>query len=49
MYHPIYRSINYSSSKGIINFIVEPHNDQLPVGLIAQLVDYCTGIKEVRV
>ena len=23
------------------------HNDQLPVGLVAQLVEYCTGIAEV--
>ena len=26
----------------------DPHNDQLPVGLIAQLVEHCTGITEVR-
>ena len=25
------------------------HNDQLPVGLIAQLVEHCTGITEVWV
>ena len=29
--------------------IIDPHNDQLPVGLIAQLVECCTGIAEVRV
>ena len=27
----------------------DPHNNQLPVGLIAQLVDRCTGITDVRV
>ena len=25
------------------------HNDLLPVGLIAQVVEHCTGIAEVRV
>ena len=29
--------------------IIDPHNDQLPVGLIAQLVEHCTSIAEVRV
>jgi len=28
---------------------MDPHSDQLPVGLIAQLVEHCTGITEVRV
>ena len=27
--------------------ITNSHNDQLPVGLIAQLVEHCTGIAEV--
>lgn len=27
----------------------DPHNDQIPVGLTAQLVEHCTGIAEVRV
>ena len=27
--------------------IIDPHNDLLPVGLIAQLVDHCTGIAKV--
>ena len=29
--------------------IIEPHDNQLLVGLIAQLVEHCTGIAEVRV
>ena len=28
-------------------FIWNQHNDQLPVGLLAQLVEHCTGIAEV--
>jgi len=33
----------------IYGLIIDSHNDQLPVGLIAQLVEQCTGIAEVRV
>ena len=33
----------------IYALIVDPQNDQLPVGLIAQLVGHCTRIAEVRV
>ena len=29
--------------------MIDPRNDLLPVGLIAQLVEHCTGIVEVRV
>ena len=29
--------------------IINPHNDLLPVGLIAQLVEHCPGFTEVRV
>lgn len=25
------------------------HNDQLPIGLTAQLVEHCTGVTKVRV
>ena len=32
-----------------INIILYPHNNLLPVGLIAQLVEHCTSIVEVRV
>ena len=28
-------------------FIMNQQNDQLPVGLLAQLVEHCTGITEV--
>ena len=28
-------------------YLTNSHNDQLPVGLIAQLVEHCTGIAEV--
>ena len=33
----------------VYRLIINPRNDLLPVGLIAQLVEYCTGITEVRV
>ena len=26
--------------------IMNPHNDKLPVGLLAQLLEHCTGIAE---
>ena len=29
-------------------FIIDPPNDLLPVGLIAQLIEHFTGIAEVR-
>ena len=29
------------------SFILNQHNDQLPVGLLAQLVEHCTGITEI--
>ena len=28
---------------------IDPHNNRLPVGLTAQLVEQCTGVAEVRV
>ena len=34
----------YSS---LIGFIKNQHNDQLPVGLLAHLVEYCTNIADV--
>ena len=33
----------------IYHLIIDPHNNLLPVGLKAQLVEHCTGIAEVRV
>ena len=33
----------------IYGLIIDSHNDQLPVGLIAQLEEHCTGIAEVSV
>ena len=33
----------------IFGLIVDPHNDLLPVGVVAQLVEHCTAIAEVRV
>ena len=33
----------------IYGLIIDPHNDLLSVGLIAQLVEHCTGIAGVRV
>ena len=32
----------------IYGLICDPHNDLLPVGLIPQLVERCTGIAGVR-
>ena len=37
-------TIMYSS---LIGFIKNQHNDQLPVGLLAHLVEYCTNIADV--
>ena len=37
-------TVSYSSLHG---FIWDQHNEQLPVGLSAQLVERCTGIAEV--
>ena len=31
----------------LIGFIKNQHNDQLPVGLLAHLVEYCTNIADV--
>ena len=28
---------------------IDSHNDQLPVGLIAQLLGHCTAVTEVRI
>ena len=33
----------------IYGLLIDPHNDQLSVGLIAQLIEHCTGILEVKV
>ena len=35
------------STHHLSGYITNSHNEQLPVGLIAQLVDHCTGIGEV--
>ena len=38
----------YSSFTGILQkYVTNSQYDQLPVGLIAQLVEHCTGIAEV--
>ena len=37
-------TVVYSPLQG---FIWNQHNDQLPVGLLAQLVEHCTGITEI--
>ena len=37
-----------TSSSSFHGFITNQLNDLLPVGLLAQLVEYCTGITEVR-
>jgi len=35
-----------SHISSIQGLMIDPHNDQLPVGLIAQLVEHCTCIVE---
>ena len=47
--HDFHLSTSYISTPIIYGLIVNPPNDQLPVGLIAPLVEHCTGIAEVRV
>jgi len=44
-----YHHIDRSDISFIYRVIIDPHNNQLPVGLIAQLVEHCTGSAEVRV
>ena len=40
----------YRSIPIIYGFIFDPHDNQFPVGLvIAQLIEHCTSIAEVRV
>ena len=39
----------WSHRSTIYGLIIDPYNDQLPVGLIVQLVEHCTSITEVRV
>ena len=41
-------SMKQIDSLHILRTFLDPHNDHLPVGLIAQLVEHCTGIAEVR-
>ena len=45
IYEFSYIHFHLISSTGIL--VTNSHNDQLPVGLIAQLVKHCTGIPEV--
>ena len=33
----------------IYGLLIDPHNDLLPVSVIAQLLEHCAGIGEVRV
>lgn len=42
-------SLIWSYTSTIYRLIIEPHNYQLPGGLIAQLVEHCIVIKDVRV
>ena len=43
----IWFSYIYSHYSPLQRFIWIQHNDQLPVGLLAQLVEHCTSITEV--
>lgn len=40
--------VNDLRSSATLLGLTDPHNDHLPVGLIAELVEHCTGIAEVR-
>ena len=42
-------SLIWSHISTIYGLIIDPHDNQLPVGLTAQLVEHCTGIAEGRV
>ena len=33
----------------ICGLIIDPHNDQLPIGFIAEMVELCPGNTEIRV
>ena len=48
-YLHIYGHLHIYEHLHIYGLIIAPHNDLLPVGLITQLVEHCTGIAEVRV
>ena len=37
------------SMSGRTTVLINQHNDKLPVGLLANFVEYCTGIAKVRV
>ena len=39
---------HYRTKSIIYSLIIDPQHDQLPAGVIAQLVERCTGIAEVR-
>ena len=45
----MYSVCRYSIISIIYGLMIDPHNNQLPVGLIAQLAEHCTSIAEVRV
>ena len=45
----MYQHHLYTSVSIIYRLITDPHNDQLPVDLIAQVVEHYTGIVEVMV
>ena len=47
IYIRIYIHIFLTVYSSLYGFIWNQHRDQLPVGLLAQLVERCTGIVEV--
>ena len=42
-------SLIWSHTSTIYRLIIDSHNDSLPISLVAQLEEHCTGIAEVRV
>ena len=46
---PLDQSLIWSHTCTIYELIIDPHEERLQVGHIAQLVEHCTGITDVRV
>ena len=44
----VHEPYHYRTKSIIYSLIIDPQHDQLPAGVIAQLVEHCTGIAELR-
>ena len=47
--HPWFLYLFTVINSSLHGFIANQHNDQLPIGLLAQLVGHCTGFKWVQI